>query len=645
MNDLYGNKFIEKQRSSGYKSTIYAMAEIVDNSVDAKAKKIELILEEQTKVTGLRSSNLLSKIIFMDNGLGMSRKRINGCLTFSEGEGKSDSRIGAFGVGLPNSSISVGRKVEVYSKDEDNNWNYVFLDLDDQLIRDKPGYDPSVIKRPILNDVINIDSDIRTIVIWSKLDMVDAARASTIIDRAKKLLGRIYRYKIQEGLSILFSSYLKGNPRLDIDRERIIPYDPLFVMETENFITKEIWKWGLEQDPAGIHPELGKEEEFTSKFHYAKFIKGCSKNKTSLAVFQKYDNYWDVPYSVNFGGKEYKWIIKASFANSSITNPGIRNGGGTKIGKIFGEKMSGGGRKNFKSGNIFFLRANREIDYGSFGLYTVTNEKNRFWTIEIHFDSDLDELMGVSNTKQSVDFTPVKSEDLQTTGVYEDLSLGAQREVLWSQMTETIQRCIKGINTHLREYARNFKALEKSKLDETEEGKSPIPGVEDTVINVLPKAQEVWNEEKKQEISKFLKKTYMHLSMDAVKYQVELFSKGMSRTVVLYTANETNNLFELIEKRGVHITLINTNHIYYTNVIEPLKNSKRLKLFVVAIEMFISSSAIEMDRLILDNESKYKQPLNAYLLQLSSRLNEFILDSQIKIDPSKFENDDLDDLN
>ena len=51
------------------------------------------------------------------------------------------------------------------------------------------------------------------------------------------------------------------------------------------------------------------------------------------------------------------------------------------------------GIKHFKSGNIFFVRANREIDFGHFGLYTVTDEKNRFWTIEVHFDSDLDELM------------------------------------------------------------------------------------------------------------------------------------------------------------------------------------------------------------------------------------------------------------
>jgi len=249
----------------------------------------------------------------------------------------------------------------------------------------------------------------------------------------------------------------------------------------------------------------------------------------------------------------------------------------------------------------------------------------------------LDELLGVSNTKQSVDFTPVQNSDLDSSNVFEDHSLGTKREVLWAQMTETIQRCIKGMNKYLSEYARNFKQLELEKIKLSEEGGgTPIPQAEDAVINVLPKGQK-WSESEKEEISKFLKMTYRNIPMEKIKEQVEIFSKGMTRTIVLYTPNETNNLFELIEKRGKHITLINTNHIYYTNVLEPLKENKRLRVFAIAIEMLISSNAIEMDRLILDNEAKYKQPLETYLLQISSRLNEFIHDSNIKIDPNKFE--------
>jgi hypothetical protein len=45
-----------------------------------------------------------------------------------------------------------------------------------------------------------------------------------------------------------------------------------------------------------------------------------------------------------------------------------------------------------------------------------------------------------------------------------------------------------------------------------------------------------------------------------------------------------------------------------------------------------------MESLILDNQQKYEEPLNRYLIKLSSRLEEFIHDSSIKINVSEIEN-------
>ena len=269
-------------------------------------------------------------------------------------------------------------------------------------------------------------------------------------------------------------------------------------------------------------------------------------------------------------------------------------------------------------------------------MYTVTSEKNRFWTIEIHFNSELDDLMGVSNNKQSVEFQPLQNLGIDSHNVDEDAPLGLQREILWAQMTETVKRCINGMTKQLNGYARIFKELEKSKIEEEENDIIPIPQAETAVIEVIPKGGE-WTDEEKEEISNFLKEKYMHLSKEVIDEQVEIFAKGLTKTIVLYAPNETNNLFELKEKRGKHITFINTNHVYYINVLEPLKSNKKLRIFAIAIEMLISSFAIEMDRLIFDNESKYKQPLETYLLQLSSRLNEFIHDGHIKVVPEEYE--------
>ena len=62
MNNLYGTKYLENQRSSGYKSTVYAMAEIVDNSVDANATKIDIFFSEKENYTGQKKRVLLNKI-------------------------------------------------------------------------------------------------------------------------------------------------------------------------------------------------------------------------------------------------------------------------------------------------------------------------------------------------------------------------------------------------------------------------------------------------------------------------------------------------------------------------------------------------------------------------------------------------------
>jgi len=563
----------------------------------------------------------------------MTIDRLNGCLTFAEGSGKSDNRIGSFGVGLPNSSISVCRKVEVYSRIDNGDWQYVCLNLDEQQKRAEPGYDEAIIKKPNYKDLF-FEDDARTIIVWSNLDRLDVSRAVTLIERCKKLLGRIYRYKFEDGLKIKLIETFQDDGTVK-NETNVIPYDPLFVMTKENYITKHIWDASERDDPKGITPELSHLEIFNSKYYYKKFTEGCNKHENK-PLFQKFDDYWDVEYTSKFNGIDYKWRIRASFAYSDISNPGVRSGGATKLGIEFGKKANGDA--NFPSGNIFFIRAGREIDYGNFGLYNITEPKHRFWTIEIHFDSILDELMGLSNDKQSVKFKAIASSDFdESPNTTDILPIGLQREILWKEMTEKINSARERMMKNLKVYSSAFKELEKTyKGNQTSPGPS-IPQVENAVIQVIPKG-DPWTEEQKNEVAIFLKEKYMHIPKDSIKVQVDQFAQGLTKTIVLYSPNETGKLFELTEKRGKQITLINTNHKFYENIIEPLKSDSRLKIFAISIELLISSFSIEMESLILDNQQKYEEPLNRYLIKLSSRLEEFIHDSSIKINVSEIEN-------
>ena len=212
-NSLYGNRFIEKLVSSGYKNPTYAMAEIIDNSVDAKAKNIDIVLVEEITKEGGRQSRFISEVFFIDDGTGMNLEQINGCLKFSEGAGTANSRIGTFGVGLPNSSIFVGRRVEVYSKDKTTGkWNFVFLDLDDQANRKEAGYDEAIDKKPVFKG-IDLDLNLNaasTIIRWAKVKNIGARQPKTVIERTSKLIGRIYRHVLND-INITCGSIVKDN--------------------------------------------------------------------------------------------------------------------------------------------------------------------------------------------------------------------------------------------------------------------------------------------------------------------------------------------------------------------------------------------------------------------------------------------------
>ncbi len=643
-NNLYGRGFVGSLRSNGYKSTIYAMAEIVDNSVDAEATEIEIIFIEDEKSIGQRSSNFIDKIIFIDNGKGMTEERLNGCLMFSEGEGRSDKRIGAFGVGLPNSSISVGKRVDVYSKTSSTEWKYTFLDLDEQENRKEPGFDSAISKNPTFEN-LNLTDDLiknsKTIIIWSKLDRLDAAKAETLISRGDKLLGRIYRYKLNDGLEINFKIFRKGNILPEYTC-KLLPYDPLFLMTQKNYITKEVWKWAKTDDNYGKHPLLGDNYEiFNSKYHYNQFVEGCIENETTLPLFQKLDDYWNLEKSIKLNGKTYKWKIKASFANKSISNPGIKSGGGTTLGREFGKKMSGD--SNFKSGNIFFLRAGREIDFGSFGLYTVTEEKNRFWTIEIHFDSDLDLLMGISNNKQSVDFKYVEPGDINSYDINDELPIGIEKDFLRDQISQTIKRAIKSMNSNLTEYYRQFKQEQDRYLKIDAEGVLPMPTAEDPIRPIFPTGGE-WNAKEVDKIVNFLHGRFLEIPIDEIRNQVIKEAERKTKTIVLYAPNQTGSLFELNEIDGKFITFINTNHLYYQNIIYPLKSNPDLRIFTISIEMLISALALEMDNLILNGSEEYKAALEDLLANISLTLNRFIRDRKITIPADDFINKNAEEL-
>ena len=115
-------------RNTGYKNIECAMSEIIDNSVQANAKDIIVIVSEAYNSNTGR--NNISEIAFLDNGNGMSYSEIEGCLGIGYSTRTDRKGMGRFGVGLPQASLYACPAVDVYSwQGGYENCKKVFLDI------------------------------------------------------------------------------------------------------------------------------------------------------------------------------------------------------------------------------------------------------------------------------------------------------------------------------------------------------------------------------------------------------------------------------------------------------------------------------------------------------------------------------------
>jgi hypothetical protein len=627
MNQLFAPGSIERQRHSGYRSSVHAVAEIVDNAIDAGADEVIILLLEETVMLGNRSRERLVEIAVIDNGSGMDETLLNKCLTFAEGDVSGGARIGKFGYGLPNSTVAVCRRGDVISRKEGGEWHRVYLDID-EIINSGEARFPRATRldgSPTIHQSVSIP-EFGTIVTWKNLDKCDAARAGTLSRRIERLLGRVYRYYLDDGLKIRVVQANKSN--LEATKSTVIgAYDPLFLTEKRCGWTDELWDIAL--DSSGRYQNIDQvvDPYFNASTHYARLIDGLDERSGQMSLFLPCPGYFDEKRVVFLGDCRCEYTIKASYARSEITNPGRRSGGQVGLGQThIRKKMEGDAQ--VPSGNVFFIRSKREIDYGSFGLYNTTENKNRFWTVEIHFDSDLDELLGVSNTKQSVEYRAISVET--ETDLSADLTVGEQREVLWADITRNIQACIKKMSGFHEDFARDYRREENSRI-QNRENPRPIPEPEGRVIRALPRGHD-WNEEQILAVANQIQLFYPSLDADSVKAQIETAVSGLTSTLVLYAPNETGNLFDINLISGKSVTLFNTRHPFYEKVLAPLKSEPKLSIFTVVIEMLISAFAVKQDRLTSEFPDM-KDNIKQYIEESSSLLKTFITRGEVEVLP------------
>jgi len=613
-------KFIERMRSSDYQNTSYAFAELIDNSFDAGANSIDIICIEKRDRHGKR---FIDEILFCDDGDGMEDETLNNCLTFAYGTNDDlehtikHKKIGKFGMGLPNSSISQCRLIQVYSKTETSDWRSKVLDIE-KLVKETSTELPTFekTKLPKYFDEVNaiLNSKKGSIVSWKDCDRLDRQFSSTLYKRSEGILGRLFRYHLANGKKIKLRTFQFSQEENSYTSEpsiEVVVNDPLFLTPNA-YITKALRLQSVRD--FGIT-----DERFDPSTYFKKFIQGLDVNE-SLPTSEKLEEQ-SYKFPFEWRGREYEFSIKTSFAKQDIQKPGIRGGGATKVGNVYAEKM--------KFGNIYFTRHQREISCGHYGFYTITAENQRWWSVEIDFNSDADDLLGVSNTKQGIKFSKTDDSDPSMEFDKHTASLQQAREQIWFLLSKKINTALKAAQSKLSEQAREF---DNRIVEDTTE--SPIPTGTDTTTQAIKKTDRErkgqFDNEQKNDLKEVLEKKYPNLKESEIDIAINKFDRSLVRGCVIYCPIVGNpQLWSYADIRGFLVISINTEHEFYKNIIALFREAN-FEEALTAIELFISSLAWEQ-REHFDIDENKKRNLDDFRTYVGIHLSNYLQENDIRI--------------
>jgi len=371
---------IKSMRSSGYRDTAYAVAELVDNSIEAGAAKVEILCADRDDFSGGRKVRRLDRIAVFDNGKGMSPEMLETALTFGGGSHEAEelpTGIGKFGMGLPNSSISQCERVDVWSWQEGKCFR-TYLDVREILsgkLESVPPAEEAEIPADWKSMISSPIAPNGTLVVWSRPDRVHWRTSRALLDNSKLLIGRIYRSFIQEGtVSIRAAAFVEsdtGGWETQYD-ETVRANDPLYLMSGTS-------------TPAPY---------------------------SEVPMFEQFGP--PMPITVRFRGEEHTVLL-----TFSITTKEVRQQHGYTTSPI-----STHARKNT---GISLVRAKRELELSQ-AFVLGYDPRDRWWGAEVQFPPALDDVFAVPNNKQGAPaFQPL---DLEEDAAAAGLSPAEYKETL-----------------------------------------------------------------------------------------------------------------------------------------------------------------------------------------------------------------------
>lgn len=366
------DRMLESLRNAEY-DIAAGLGELADNSVEGGAKNTWIFVKPERRTFKGKPVDVVGEVAVVDDGSGMPPGVLGRCLvlgdTFRSTKPNSPVGIGKFGVGMTMGSISLARRIEVYSRaDKAEPFRFTFLDLD--LI--KAGTQ-QVIPTPVEHAppedyaALLVDST-GTVVVLTNCDRLQTdpvekekgIAASEQIAGLPTFLGRTYRKFIQAGRQF----WLNG--------DSIYLQDPLYMAGPT------VWDAKNPKEPDGKAKAFGKKVEIQLE------IPGSNGKMANV--------------SIRMSILPRDWRL-------------TQGAGGSSFAKT---------RRIPDNEGVSILRADREVLYAPVPYIIGTRgvakflEIDRWWGCEISFPPELDDYFHVRYIKRGAEPVPSLRDQIRT---------------------------------------------------------------------------------------------------------------------------------------------------------------------------------------------------------------------------------------
>jgi len=580
-------------RNTGYKNIESAVSEIIDNAIEAQAEDVFVLVTDDLPLYGeARSRRIVTEIAFLDNGTGMDKETLNSCLQIGSSTRRERKGMGRFGVGLPQASLHVCPRVEVYAwQGGISNCLMTYLDIDliqkgeqQEFDEPTPATIPDKYADYLQYQQIGVMGEpVRqfdftqngTLVIWKNCDKVSPGTVTPLFNRLEFSLGQKFRHLIQAGTQNIF---LRHTQNEFLDRS-VMPNDPLFLMKP-NLVLGNL----------DVPVEISERDNVSYIEPLFEPFKNDAYPDGVMKVPVKYRDRDSKEVCESIVTLTFSVVRREFYDITAIKG----DPGGTSMGRHV-KKLEG----------ISVVRSGREIDFGQFDFYTNLNEpQHRWWGCEISFPPELDEAFGVSNNKQHVELIKLSDEE------YEDDDL----KPLWLQLRKYVSDTINAM------YRRNKDIRKSARTAQSE---------------ISPAAEIVNTVEANSSTPSFSKQEREKMTEDELRDQARAFGlrqtgaeendevldvRTKNRVNFIYKSNGRNHFFDYdLRGYGTASCIINTDHVFYKNFCQRLEDDPDFK---AAFELFLASLVVTIDEANEIERDSFNELITTWNEKLRKYINE-----------------------